>query len=131
MTETRQDPDRPAAPVSPDRARRVKVALTLFSITAYVTGIMLLTLVAAMVAVYGFMDYGFADGRPKPGWFTPIAVVHGYCYMAFLIAVVNLGTKARWAPSKWIVTALGGVVPLLSFFVEKRRREEVVARFGL
>ena len=51
--------------------------------------------------------------------------------MAFLIATVNLGTKARWEPAKWIITALGGVVPFLSFFVEKKRREEVETAFQL
>ena len=51
--------------------------------------------------------------------------------MAFLIAIVNLGTKARWTPGEWIITALGGVVPLLSFFVERKRREEVKAAFAL
>lgn len=121
------------APIEPNanRRKRVKLALTLFSIAAYVTGLMLLALCAVMITIYGFMGYSFMGGPDKPGWFTTVAVVHGYCYMAFLIAVVNLGTKARWAPSKWIITALGGVVPFLSFFVENTRRTEVKAQFGL
>lgn len=120
----------PTSP-NPTRVKRVKRALTFFSVTAYITGFMLLLLCAVMIAIYGFMGYGFTDGQPKPGWFTTVAVVHGYCYMAFMIAVVNLGVKARWEPMKWIITALGGVVPMLSFFVEAKRRHEVKAKFDL
>ncbi len=127
MTAENQAPMTP----NPQRQRRVRTALRFFSATAYITGVMLLCLAGVMIAVYGFMGHSFADGQDKPSWFTWVAVVHGYCYMAFLIAVVNLGTKARWAPSKWIVTALGGVVPFLSFFVEAARRREVEAKFAL
>lgn len=113
--------------IHPDRRRRVQTALTAFSITAYITGVMLLVLVAEMVYKYLIMP----EGQEAPGWFFFIAQIHGFAYMAFLIAIVNLGTKARWTPGKWIITALGGVVPLLSFFVERKRREEVKAEFDL
>lgn len=121
---------RPAADgtrVHPERARRVKSALTAFSVTAYITGVMLLAVVAEMVYKYIILD----DSADAPAWFFYVAQVHGFAYMAFLIAIVNLGTKARWSPGKWIITALGGVVPLLSFFVERKRREEVKAAFAL
>lgn len=113
--------------IHPNRQRRVKTALTAFSITAYITGVMLLVLVAEMVYKYGILE----DKTDAPSWFIFVAQVHGFAYMAFLIAIVNLGTKARWTPGKWIITALGGVVPLLSFFVERKRREEVKAAFAL
>ena len=113
--------------IHPNRQRRVKTALTAFSITAYITGVMLLVLVAEMVYKYLIMP----EGQEAPAWFFFIAQVHGFAYMAFLIAIVNLGTKARWSPGKWIITALGGVVPLLSFFVERKRRDEVKAKFNL
>ena len=113
--------------IHPNRQRRVKTALTAFSFTAYITGVMLLVLVAEMVYKYLIMP----EGQEAPGWFFFIAQIHGFAYMAFLIAIVNLGTKARWTPGKWIITALGGVVPLLSFFVERKRREEVKAAFAL
>lgn len=117
--------------INPNRRERVKKALTFFSITAYFTGVMLLLLVAAMITIYGIIGLDFGLDTAKPRWFTIIAIIHGYCYMAFLIAVVNLGTRARWEPSKWMVTALGGVVPFLSFIVERKRRDEVEVAFKL
>ncbi|WP_295627379.1 DUF3817 domain-containing protein [uncultured Corynebacterium sp.] len=111
----------------PNRVRRVKTALTAFSITAYITGVMLLVLVAEMIYKYLILD----DSADAPGWFFFVAQLHGFAYMAFLIAIVNLGTKARWTPGKWIITALGGVVPFLSFYVERKRSREVKDKFGI
>ncbi|STC50269.1 hypothetical membrane protein [Corynebacterium jeikeium] len=51
--------------------------------------------------------------------------------MVYVISCLDLGTKARWEPSKWVTTMLAGVVPFLSFIVEKRRRDEVKAAFQL
>ncbi len=113
--------------VHPNRVRRVKTALTAFSITAYITGVMLLVLVAEMIYKYLILD----DSADAPGWFFFVAQLHGFAYMAFLIAIVNLGTKARWTPGKWIITALGGVVPFLSFYVERKRSREVKDKFGI
>ncbi|MBP2333249.1 integral membrane protein [Corynebacterium freneyi] len=113
--------------IHPDRRRRVQTALTAFSVTAYITGVMLLVLVAEMIYKYGILE----DKNDAPSWFFFVAQVHGFAYMAFLIAIVNLGTKARWTPGKWIITALGGVVPFLSFIVERKRRDEVRAEFDL
>ena len=115
--------------VHPNRQKRVRGALKAFSIAAYATGVMLLVLVVEMILKYGI----FRDNNPE--WMDSagliIAQVHGLFYFVFLITIVNLGQKARWAPGKWIITALGGVVPFLSFYVEKKRREEVVAQFHL
>lgn len=113
--------------VNPNRRARVKKALTFFSITAYFTGVMLLTLCGEMIYKYGILD----NSDAAPEWFFLTAQIHGFAYMAFLIAIVNLGTKARWKPVKWVITALGGVVPFLSFIVEHKRRAEVEQAFDL
>lgn len=109
--------------VHPERQRRVKTALTLFSVAAWVTGIMLLLLCVRMI-----MEYGFGMNVSALNW---VAVVHGWMYALFLIATLNLGMKARWNVQTWLVTALAGVVPFLSFFVEHWRRTEVKAEFDL
>ncbi|WP_394282281.1 DUF3817 domain-containing protein [Corynebacterium sp.] len=109
--------------IHPERKRRVKQALTLFSITAWVTGVMLLLLVIRMVMEYILhMDVGALN------W---VAIAHGWCYLFFFLAALNLGLKARWTMPQWVVTVLGGVVPFLSFFVEKWRRDEVATKFQL
>ncbi|AHI23485.1 DUF3817 domain-containing protein [Corynebacterium vitaeruminis] len=110
--------------IHPERKRRVAQALRLFSIAAWVTGVWLLVLVTRMILDYGLhMDI--------PTWARYIGQVHGFFYMLYLVATLNLGTKARWEPAKWVVTALAGTIPFLSFFVENWRRKEVTKEFQL
>ncbi|MEX3504953.1 DUF3817 domain-containing protein [Corynebacterium sp. LK2510] len=116
--------DNPApARIHPERQRRVKTALTLFSATAWITGILLLLLTARMI-----MEYIFGMEVDFLAW---VARVHGLAFIAFLVASMNLGLKARWPAMTWIVTAISGVVPFLSFVVERQRRREVTEKFQL
>lgn len=110
--------------VHPERQARVRKALKYFSVAAWITGIWLLVLVTRMV-----LDYGFH--MEIPTWAKFIGQVHGFFYMAYLIATVNLGINARWEPTKWITTALAGTIPFLSFVAEANRRKEVTAQFHL
>ncbi len=110
--------------IHPERKRRVRTALTLFSVTAWVTGVFLILLVVRMVMEYA-LDMNI------PSWATWVAILHGWAYMIYLLATLNLGLKARWKPVVWFTTAISGVVPLLSFFVENNRRREVVEKFQL
>lgn len=113
-----------AAPrIHPERQRRVRTALRLFSLAAWVTGVMLLLLCARMI-----MEYGFHMDVSALSW---VAIFHGWMYALFLLATLNLGMKARWSTKQWIVTAIAGVVPFLSFFVEAWRRKEVTEEFAL
>ncbi|AKE40842.1 hypothetical membrane protein [Corynebacterium kutscheri] len=113
-----------AKQVHPERQRRVRSALQLFSISAWVTGVFLLVLVTRMVCEYLLhLDI--------PAWAHYIGQVHGLFYALFLLATLNLGTKALWPPQRWLMTAISGVVPFLSFYVERQRRKEVTAEFQL
>lgn len=109
--------------VHPERQRRVKTALTLFSVAAWITGVMLLLLCVRMI-----MEYGLNMDVSALNW---VAIAHGWMYALFLMATLNLGMKARWSVQTWLITALAGVVPFLSFFVEHWRRKEVEAEFAL
>lgn len=125
-TQTAQNaaPTGGAAPrIHPERQRRVRTALRLFSVAAWITGVMLLLLCVRMV-----MEYGFHMDVSALGW---VAILHGWMYALFLLATLNLGMKARWSTQQWIITALVGVVPFLSFFVEAWRRKEVTEEFAL
>lgn len=109
--------------VHPERQRRVRTALRLFSVAAWVTGVLLLLLCTRMI-----MEYGFHMDVSLLSW---VATLHGWVYALFLLATLNLGMKARWSTNQWIITAIAGVVPFLSFFVEAWRRREVVKAFDL
>ncbi|MDO4911770.1 MAG: DUF3817 domain-containing protein [Corynebacterium sp.] len=104
----------------PARKQRTLQALKLYSITAWITGIWLLILCVRMILQYGV-------GIEMPDWTKIIGQVHGLFYMLYLCATLNLGTKARWQPAKWLLTALAGTIPFLSFVVEAKRRKEVLA----
>ncbi|MCZ9310223.1 DUF3817 domain-containing protein [Corynebacterium uberis] len=119
-------PDQPTTPVRvhPERQRRVRQALTIFTIAAWVTGTLLLCLCVRMVCQYLLH-------MELPEWAGLIAKIHGWAYICFLAATLNLGLKARWEPARWITTAISGVVPFLSFFVEHWRRREVTKKFQL
>lgn len=109
--------------IHPERQRRVKQALQLFSVAAWVTGVLLLLLVARMI-----MQYGFDMNVDYLSW---VARVHGFAFVAFLMASLNLGSKARWSAGTWIATAVSGVVPFMSFVIEGKRRKEVKEKFQL
>lgn len=111
------------AKIHPERQRRVKQALQWFTIAAWVTGVLLLLLVARMI-----MQYGFNMNVDYLSW---VARVHGFAFVAFLMTSLNLGSKARWSAGTWISTALSGVVPFMSFVVENKRRNEVKEKFQL
>ncbi|MGP9723718.1 DUF3817 domain-containing protein [Corynebacterium sp. AOP40-9SA-29] len=118
----------PAPQVTPERKRRVKGALTRYSVLAYITGLFLLFLCVEMILKY--LVFPPMDIE-SPGWFSLVAIVHGWIFIIYCLTCLDLGVKARWAPSKWVTTILAGVIPVLSFVLEKRRRNEVVATFGL
>ncbi|MEV0382097.1 DUF3817 domain-containing protein [Nonomuraea sp. NPDC050643] len=91
-------------------------ALKPFRVLAYVVGVMLLILCVAMVLRYGFGEASLSK---------IIAPIHGGLYMIYLIAVMNLGMKARWAWPYMLGVMLGGTVPFLSFYVERRVTQRV------
>ncbi|NUR86283.1 MAG: DUF3817 domain-containing protein [Nonomuraea sp.] len=90
-------------------------ALKPFRVMAYIVGVTLLIFCVGIVLRYGFDIAGMSK---------VIAPIHGFLYMAYLVSVLNLGMKARWSWQYMIGIMLGGTVPFLSFYVERR----VVAR---
>jgi integral membrane protein len=54
-----------------------------------------------------------------------ILVAHGWFYVLYLLACFRVWSKMRWQFGRFIVLALGGVVPFLSFFMEARVAHEV------
>ena len=54
-----------------------------------------------------------------------ILVAHGWFYVVYLFACFRIWSLMRWPFLRFIVLALGGIVPLLSFFMEARVAREV------
>ena len=130
---------------------QVRSALKFYKVLAYLTGGMLLLLCAEMIARYAFGQYlfaggtnaatggpfglGFADAEP-PGVIgglnlsVAILIVHGWMYVVYLMSNFRLWSLMRWPFAKLIIMALGGVVPFLSFFVEKKFHADVEAELA-
>ena len=138
--------DLPAPPPRPGRAVRrfagtrqqIVSADRIYKVCAYITGVMLLLLVAEMVFKYGLHQELFAggttvDGEPHGFGLAPeksvtggvnlslaILIAHGWMYVVYLLACFRLWSLMRWAPGRLRAMAGGGVVPFLSFVVERK-----------
>jgi len=119
---------------------RIKNALRLYRVTSIITGTFLLLLVLMMVFRYGFgVDIelngpeGFLALTPKDliigvNLSTIILIVHGWFYVVYLFSDFRLWSLMRWTFSRFIIIALGGVVPFLSFIVERRVHRQTIAQ---
>lgn len=122
---------------------QIRSASNFYKVLAYATGVMLLLLCAEMIVKYiwelelfvgGTMIDGTANalGLVNRGDISGgvnislmILIVHGWMYVVYLLADFRLWSLMRWPFSRFITIALGGVVPLLSFFMEKKVHGEV------
>lgn len=109
-----------AAPRPVRPPRKLAGALLRYRVMAFVTGGFLLLLCVEVV-----LKYGFNGGEPVLGdW---IAIVHGWIYVVYLVTVIDLWSSLRWRLGRLGALVLAGVVPLLSFFAERRTTAEVRA----
>ncbi|MCZ2404345.1 DUF3817 domain-containing protein [Paenarthrobacter sp. Z7-10] len=146
MTETSRVPKRRFG----GTAAQIRSALGFYRVLAYLTGSMLLLLTAELVVRYGFgsvlMAGGMntATGAAHGFGFVPlqngastvaggvnisttVLIIHGWMYVLYLIADFRLWSLMRWPFGKFILIALGGVIPFLSFIMERRVHAEAQA----
>jgi integral membrane protein len=111
---------------------RIRNALRLYRVTSIVTGVFLLLLVLMMVTRYGFGVDIELNGPYGLLWLTPkdlitginistvILIMHGWFYVVYLFSDFQLWSLMRWPFSRFLLIAAGGVIPFLSFIVERR-----------
>jgi len=70
---------------------------------------------------YALDAEGYKIGLPTTGLdLTMISlIVHGWLYVLYLYAAFRIWTETRWSFLRFVIIALGGVVPFLSFFTER------------
>lgn len=118
-----------AAPRPAGTLAAAGVKLTRYRVMAFVTGTMLLVLCLEMVLKYVFHAGGVdASGTPEPVLGTWIAIVHGWIYVIYLVTVVQLWSAMRWSLGRLVTMALAGVVPVMSFVLERTVHAEARAR---
>lgn len=96
-------------------------ALTRFRVMANVVGVFLVLLVVGMVLKY--------LPPHDPTMVGIVAPIHGAFYMVYLVLGYDVWRRTGWPLSKMVDIALAGVVPLRTFFVERKivRQAKAVA----
>ena len=104
---------------------RVRAALKRYRVMAIITGSFLLLVVVDMIVKYGG-EYVFGwTNEAFINFSSVIAIVHGWIYVVYLVTCIDLWTRMKWSLGRGFYMAMGGVVPLLSFYAERRIVAEV------
>ncbi len=132
MTHGETTPTTDAGPAAVDpRVAKQRGALGRYRAMAWITGVMLLVLTLEIVLKYVFQAAGVdAQGHARPVLGVWVAMVHGWIYVVYLAAVVDLWSKMRWKLSRLVTLALAGVVPVMSFVLERRVHADALARIS-
>ena len=117
-------PDTPTTEQAATAIRKARGSLTRYRVMAIITGVMLLVLCVEMffkyvVPVDVVIDY--------MGW-VPFA--HGWIYVVYLVTVLDLWAKMRWGFGRLATMVVAGVVPVMSFVLEKKVHAEAEAKLG-
>ena len=116
----------------PEDATKIRRAVSVYKVSSIITGTFLLLLCLMMVLRYGFgVDiefagpYGLLALTPKEliqgiNLSSLILIVHGWFYVLYVAVDFVLWRLVRWSFGRFLFIALGGIVPLLSYFLERR-----------
>ena len=129
----------PAGP-RPADIPRLRTAVKVYKVSSIITGTFLLLLVVMMVLRYVFLvdiELGGPDGLLAltykdniVGINLSIAILtfHGWLYVLYLACDFVMWRLARYSFGRFLFIALGGVIPLLSFFLERRVPRDIERR---
>ncbi len=101
-------------------SENIRGALTRYRVMAYVVGVMLLLLVAAMIGKYGF----------HVGSTTVVAQAHGFLFMIYALLALDLSIRMRWSLPRIVFVVISGTIPFLSFVAERKVAGWVAAELG-
>ena len=118
---------------------RIPGALRLYQVSSIITGVFLLLLCIEVILKFVF-QYELEVGGPNGAialvardtvtafnLSTAILIVHGWFYVLYLFADFRLWSLMRWPFATFLLIALGGIIPFLSFFLEVRIAKRVKA----
>lgn len=121
---------------------RIRKTVAVYKASAIITGSFLLLLGLMMVFRYAMLvdielggPYGFLALTPKDAIVginlsTVILIVHGWLYVLYLACDFLLWRLMGWSFGRFLLIALGGIVPLLSFFFERTVPKRVTAEIS-
>ncbi len=100
--------------------------VTRYRVMAYITGSFLLLLTAVTLAKYLGLAFGWESGGFW-GFATVVGIIHGWIFIVYVAACAFLWMRMKWAFGRLVTMVLGGVVPGMSFVMERRISLEVAA----
>lgn len=120
-----------------------KSALSFYKVSSFITGIFLLLVVLEMTLKYAFGqtiwsggDVGLIGlvpnpvddaGLPSDGVDISklLLQIHGILYVVYLFADFRIWRMAELKFKDFLIIAMGGIVPLTSFFIEREYTKKV------
>ena len=87
-------------------------ALLRFRVIANVVGVVLVVFILVAVPIR------YLAGEPHLS--ETISPIHGFLYVVYLLATVDLSRRSGWSVQRTVGVMLAGTVPFLSFYVERR-----------
>jgi integral membrane protein len=87
-------------------------SLLRYRVIANVVGVVLVVFILIAVPVR------YLAGEPRMS--ETISPIHGFLYIVYLVATVDLSRRAGWSVLRTLGVMLAGTVPFLSFYVERR-----------
>ena len=98
-------------------------ALLRYRVMAYVTGVVL-----AFMTVVG-LPFKYLMGQSAT-WYSVGWVGHGWLYVLYVLAAIDLATRCRWGFVRSVLVLLAGTVPFMSFVAEHYVTKDVKARLA-
>lgn len=118
-------------------------ALTRYRVMAFIvgTGLAVLCFIGIPLQIVGMLVRGhdvfagssWAVGAGWP-WTAVVAVVgtaHGFLYMVYLLACLDLAARARFRTVQLVGMVCSGLLPLLAFYMEHKVTQRVKAQLAL
>jgi integral membrane protein len=102
----------------------VQGALKRYRIMAFVTGSFLLLLTTVTLVKY-IGDAAGWHANAFWGFATLVGITHGWIFMVYVLACADLWRRMKWSTGRLLTMVLGGVVPAMSFVMERRVSREV------
>jgi len=88
-------------------------ALLRYRVMAFVTGVVLGALTVALVVLWD------VPKDERPAWYGLGWVAHGWLYIVYVAASLDLVFRMKWALWRALLVVLAGTIPFMSFVAER------------
>jgi len=108
------------------QTQSLNASLTRYRVLAYATGVFLLLLTLHVIVQFqqsSSQDIAYSEaaglGKWIPGGDVWIPATHGWLYLAYVVASIDLWMRSRLPAGRMALVVLAGTVPVMSFVAER------------